>query len=258
MKKLLFVLCLLCLSMVSFVSFAGAGGAVMMGGGPSNMDVALIFDEKFETTTGDGTDEADWVGSGPGIDTNGAAADAGSPSGWGGYCAEIPVTGLLYAYNTVGAESQLWWRTELVVTAEGLANEQNELLFIFYNNSLSAAVMTLVLTQDGSGDLRFALVSDCDGAGGVACYSANTISLDTRYRLEFMWDADNDLWAWKIDGVAQENNVDNTAPITSDGTLSGTHLTDAGAVVIGTTVGTYTYTAYYDKIAASTEGWIGD
>ena len=218
-----------------------------------------VFDERFEITNYERYIWNESVGAGSTIDEDAAVSGAGSPTNWGSKCCKIIVNdNTTYTYNaTIGAEPILYWRVEFVVTAEGLANNRVEYLFNFYNDAISAPAFIFFLGKTAGGVLEF--VGACYDDGSVNYYTSFvTPVIDTKYRFELKWDATNDDWAWRIDGVNQPNDQDSSDPVTSEGLLTSTHSTDAGVVLLGTLCyNNEGYTCYYDLIAASTTDWVG-
>lgn len=217
-----------------------------------------IFDEQFEAT---GYDETGWtevVGSGSTVDEDADSTDVSSPTAWGSKCCKIIVNDNgTYSYNSVGAEAITYWRVELVITAEGIANSASEVLFCFFDNVFGTQPVNILLAKSAGGVLQFygAVLND----GSVNYYLSNvTPVIDTKYRFEIKWDATNNLWAWKIDGVAQLNDQDSTYPITSEGLLTSTHGPNIGVVLLGTTSwNSEGYTCYYDLVACDDADWVG-
>ena len=217
-----------------------------------------VFDERFE---GAGYEEADWtesVGAGCTIDEDADVADVSSPVNWGNQCMKIiNDTQANYTYTSSGAAAVLYWRVEVMITAESLVNGEAAVIFETYNNALNAQAYGINFTQGGSGDYEFKIYSFHDGTGHF--YTAFVEpALNTKYRIEVKWDATNDLWSWKIDGVVQPNDQDSTSPVTTEGALTSTHATDAGTIIIGTVYAPHAgYTCYYDLVECNTAEWVG-
>jgi len=218
--------------------------------------MALIFDEGFEGT---GFEESwgDETGGGN-LNEDASVTLAGSPSGWGSQCLEIEVIdGDVYIYtNSLGVVADVFWRVEVVITSESITNNNYLALFGIYNSSLSAPAFGLALEKDGVGNLRFN--GACFEDGNQNNYYSNVVVLlNTHYRFEIKWDSTNNVWAWRINGVDQPNNVDADYPITSEGTLSDTHITDAGSIVVGTIDTFDAGTFYADNVTCSDSDWVG-
>lgn len=218
--------------------------------------MARIFDERFEGVgyEEDGWDEYNELGSY--IDQDADTADVGSPSDWGDQCCKIYCVGnIVEAYNSIGAEPITHWRVNLIVTAEDLNDGENLDLVGWWTNGNDGPLLIILLNQNG-GILTFSINSKHDGSSHF--YNANTIvTLNTRYRIEVKWDATNNKWGWKIDGVVQPNDQDDSHPITADGNLTDTHLADAGQIVLGTDEDGKDYTCYYDLVACDDADWVG-
>jgi len=229
-------------------------------------DMARIFDEQFEETVngGDGYDEANWaenVTGGDTVDQDADPADVGSPSDWGSECLKIIKLGTdtkTWTYNTFGSAftGAYWTRHEIVLTSESLSDTDTTQLARFYATGVDV-FLTILLRQATGGALQFQVVSYHDGTSNV--YTGfPTPTLNTRYRIEIKWDNDNNLWAWRIDGVNQPNDQDNSDPVETEGILSATHLTDLKYITCGSnTGGGKAYTAYYDLVAIDDADWVG-
>lgn len=219
--------------------------------------MARIFDEKLE---GAGYEEAgadETVGVGCTIDEDANTADAGSPSNWASQCLKlISLSGVANSvewYN-IGPQAISFFRLEKVITAESLGNDSYmQLMHVFADDWSACFVISLF--QDGSGNLKLEFKSYHDGNSNN--YTGfPTLALNTRYRIEVKWDATNDKWAWKIDGVAQPNDQDDTDPVTSEGNLAATHPTNCDNIKIGGLSDANT-TIYYDLIAIDDADWVG-
>lgn len=216
-----------------------------------------IFDEKLE---GAGYEEAGWteqVGAGCTVDEDADSSDVGNLSGWGSQCLKIIGTAgnNAYVYWNFGQEVITHFRVNIVPTAEGLAN--GEWLAVFSGESNAYNICFKVLLEQVAGSVYFNCYCSYDGSGHDF-YSLLPVSLNTQYRIEVKWDATNNVWAWKIDDIAQPNNIDDSDPITSEGTLSGAHETDCKYINVGNyTNNAYSFTAYYDLIAIDDVDWVG-
>lgn len=230
--------------------------AALIGEESQTPSTAYTFDERFE---GAGYEETGWtetIVGGTTIDEDALSSTVSSPSGWGTQCLEIVNVGnASYTYNATGITAITYYRMEFVITAEGIANTEDFDFIQMYDNTGGTLAAELVLYQNSSGVLKLILNSRHDGTeNNYTCLTDP--SLNTRYRFEIKWDATNNKWAWKIDGVNQPNDQDSVDPITVEGNLSGTHETNMGLILIGSGVNTRTYTTYYDLIAKDT-AWIG-
>ena len=220
--------------------------------------MARTFDEKLEGAGYEEAGASETVGAGCTIDEDANSSDVSSPSNWGSQCLKIiEVAGQNnYVYWDIGSKAIAHLRFEIVPTAEGLAD--NQYVAIAFVESSAAGECFIILLEQISGQVYFNCYSYYDG-NGHDFYSLSPINLDTRYRIEVKWDATNDKWAWKIDGVNQPNNVDSSAPITSEGTLSGTHETDCRYMNLGAGLQIdRAFTAYYDLIAIDDADWVGE
>ena len=222
--------------------------------------MASIFDEKFEGAGYEEAGASETVGAGCTIDEDADSADVSSPSGWGSQCLKfISLSGITnkVEWSDFGPKVISFYRFEVVITAESLANSQDNTLFIVADSGWATA-FNMIFHQDGIGNLKFILNSFHDG-NYHSYIGFPTISLDTRYRIEIKWDATNDHWAWKIDGVSQPNDQDASSPVTTEGNLTGTHPTDCDQLVVGNwdASNDADVTHYYDLIAIDDADWVG-
>lgn len=218
--------------------------------------MARFFDEKCE---GAGYEEG-WtesITSGDTIDEDANSSDVSSPSGWGSQCLKYikvnPGSTRVYSDLFASAKVICYVRHEIVITAEGLGNGGTFLLGRMADSG-NSVFFVWNLYQTG-GNLYFRVQSNHDGSPNYY-NSLSTISLNTRYRIEVKWDATNDLWAWRIDGVDQPNDQDGSDPVESEGALTSTHKTNTKRIQVGGNE-TETITFYSDLIACDDAAWIG-
>lgn len=218
-----------------------------------------IFDEKLE---GVGYEEAgaiENVGAGCTIDEDADSADVGSPSGWGSQCLKIITladTANRVEWYNFGPEAISYFRFEVVITAENLGlSTKNQ--FAQLSNDAWDWVFALYIYKDAGGNLRLRIKSFHDGSGHYYV-GFPIVSLNTRYRIEVKWDATNDHWAWKIDGVNQPNDQDASDPVTTEGNLTDTHPVTTNELSVGSIwQGATDFTTYHDLIAIDDMDWIG-
>jgi hypothetical protein len=208
-----------------------------------------IFDETFEATGYDETWTGEVVGSGSTVNEDASTGDVSSPSGWGSQCLKLVTTGddaAVYQEDGIGSPTKSFLRIEVVVTAESLANGEQNVLLAVYDSSWGEAY-SLWLEQDGSGNLVFAAYPRYD-TSNYASFSSDPISLNTRYRIEFKWDSeDDDEFEWRIDGVTQDVQALDTghSPNIDFFTVGFLYNIDAAA------------TAYIDLFAIDDADWVG-
>jgi len=187
----------------------------------------------------------------------------GAQSHWGDDCLEFVSTGEnAYVTHELGdSTTDHWLRLEIIVASESLGDwAENVILVVEQYSPAWAMIYKLHLYQDGSGDFVFQLAVNHTGSGSSNYESLSTISLDTPYRVELMWDVTSDAWGWRSDGVDQPNNVDSSSPITSDGTLTSTYPTNLDAFSLGPNAdwGMSAATTFYiDNFTYADDDWIG-
>ncbi len=200
------------------------------------------------------------VGVGSTVDEDAAVAGAGSPAGWGAQCLQITKAASVTAYTekTVLGLVDNYVRIEVVVGAEDLPNSGSTKVVQARDDTDGKDLWSFYLGQTAGGALYFQLKVALAGAATTDYSSLGTPAVGTKYRIEVKWDITNNVWAWKIDGVAQKNNVDATDPVTSEGTLADGHATHFTRFRLGTNSASeaYAWTVYYDKVSIGA-AWIG-
>ena len=224
------------------------------------------FNERYENPSGyDQTWAGATVGAGSTYDPNQITDSvSGAPASWGDECLQIVTASgencrnrsLVYdpAYQSV-----VYSKFEVIIESESLSNDTLRRLS-FLTNSIGFNVCEVRLNKDGSGNLRFRFTISRDGSTWISHYSINTVSVDTLYRIEIKYDADNDAWAWRIDGVDQPNDIDSSDPIESEGTLTTGRKDDIRQLYVGADISDSgsAITCYIDNVVVNTEEWIGD
>jgi len=224
----------------------------------------MIFEETF---TGDEFDNtwAQSTGTAGIVDGNkDTSTVTGAPaSTWAPSCLEIIKPGLDIAFITqINAFSDNfpnvhYLRFDFILHSHNInTNGQNVLIAIAEDYTLSGSNFYILRLWNSGGSLYFRISCLYDGAPHNYL-SFNTVDLDTKYRIEVRWDEKEDEWEWKIDGVAQPNNVDSMSPVTSPGTLLAGHNERLGRMRFGGFWGTSpnTITAYFDNIGVYDTGW---
>jgi hypothetical protein len=206
-----------------------------------------LVDETFEGT---GYAESGWsesVGTGCTLDEDASSSDVGSPSGWGDQCLKaVSASTGWYAYaqrSLDNPEPDTWWRFELVIASESLADSNTkELVRVF--SSVWGGCFFLGLAQV-SGSLVFWAAIFHDGSAHT--YTSSAITTGTRYRIEVKWDSTNDEWEWRLDGVTQDS-----------GSLTGSHQTDCEILRLGIlSAEAIDLTVYHDLLAVDDADWVG-
>ena len=214
------------------------------------------FSEKFEATGYDETwDQGETIGSGAELDEDADPADVGSPPLWGTKCLKSVTTGTQNAYVRdygIGAETITYFRLDFVLSSMG----DGELNNIAQTEDASfGPCWKIVLTRSGS-TYRIQIFAYYDGSFH-SYQTINAISLGSVYRVEIKWDADNNAWAWKVNGVAQPNNIDSSDPVESEGTLTDTHKVEISKLLVGLVDRNNSAVVYIDNVDIHTAGWMG-
>lgn len=203
------------------------------------------WDEKFETDPG--TDES-WDssdGSGGTLDPDTATSGVtGTTGDWGTYCLESTVssTGTCKYEEDTATYTAFYFRTELIINSHSIPDANYSQIFAFASSNWSNYIVVSVL-NDG-GDVRLRVSANTTGSDQV--YTSGVLSLDTAYRLEFKWDADNDSFEWRIDGETQDTV-----------SLTGSHQADVSYVELGVSATSYALSTYMDLVAWGDTDWIG-
>jgi hypothetical protein len=224
---------------------------------------ANLYWETFENNSPDGT----WPGydvvptgvtvSGSGIaDPNYDVSGGSYPSAWGfqGFRSAAGATENAYYHKDVGSAKAISFITANVkILASSLGAAQTGRILAASDGSNNA--QWILYLQNTGSDLRFYLRSYYDGASHYFT-SLNAVSIGTTYCVEVKYDTTNDKWAWKIDGVPQPNDVDGSAPITSEGNCSTTILFQR--VFAGNVAPAAALDFVLDLIGVGDSEWIGD
>jgi len=215
-----------------------------------------VYDERFEASPGyDVANDGETVSGTATITPD--KATTGQPN-WGNECLEVAAGNDEAAYYDLlyfGSLAISYFRFEIQIVSELLGNGNIGRLISVWDHLWSEA-FRLYLYQDGSGNLKFQISSYHDGASN-AYIGFPTLSTGVVYRVEIKWDATNDLWAWRIDGVDQPNDQDATDPVESEGILSSAHVTNVDNMAVGTWQWDNGYTAYFDLVGIDNSDWIG-
>ena len=219
-----------------------------------------LFDEHFEANPGydttfgeEGTPNEDALSS-----------VVGSPSGWGTQCLEVDAADnsncrSVKTWGTALTDA-LYARVEVIFTDLSKFTEVADINYILRARNAAYTIVYSVNIKKGAlGTTRFQLT--CNHSGSGTTYEGFfSIVPNRRYTIEVKYDMTNNLWAWRINGVNQRNNIDSTFPVTSEGTLTSTHPTDIKYLDIGAVNGGATfkgYHAYFDNFAADSTAWCG-
>ena len=197
--------------------------------------MAVVIDECYE---GEGYEES-WngesVSAGCTYDEDYDTSNVGSPSGWADDCLRVALTaGSDNSYNSINFADQAvsYLRVSIVVVSSSLTSGQEAWFCACEDNGGSETAYHLYLHNDGS-NLKFIIKSRHDGSSNTYTGFPN-VATSTKYIIEVKWDANANAWAWRIDGVDQPNDQDDSDPVESEGVLSDTHATVIDRTYIGT------------------------
>ena len=226
----------------------------------SSRFVGTFFDEKFE---GAGYEESGWeetLPAGATIDEDNNTTDVNSPSGWGNQCLKVrSFHDGAYVENVISSEPIIYWRIEFIIKGfdatsailiTGYEDEEEDPPNKVFELVYETDILTLYCYHNGNSNSYTSFV---------------TPALNTHYRFEFKWDATNDKWAWKINGVSQPNDQDSSDPVESEGSLTNTHPLTCAKIQLGppSLVGVVIpedaeATLFYDLIACNNTNWMGE
>jgi len=215
------------------------------------------FSEYFEATGYDETwSDGETIGDGNSLDPNADPADVSAGFGWGDKCFKAITAGVnnsaFVRDDGIGAEAITYYRFEFVLTVLGTDN----LNYILETTNVGFGHAFRVQVSNSGDILRLKMYSYHDGNSHIY-NSLTTLSLNTNYSVEVKWDATNNLWAWKLDGVAQPNDQDATDPVESEGALTDTHVTEVSKIWFGLLNSSQATTIYLDALDIDTTGWLG-
>jgi len=222
--------------------------------------------ERFEN--GSGYDQDWWIGSVGGGSTYDpdylTSSVTGAPADWGNECLKTEALEGEAANNysivyDSPYEDIVYAKVEIIIDSYSLPDQSTgRRLFSIVNYDWNG-LFELRLYNFG-GSIHFQGYVYRDGVSYNAYYSLNTVSIDTPYRIEVRYDATNNKWGWRIDGVNQPNDVDASDPVSSDGTLLPGRKDDIRTINVGPRTGESggDIICYFDNISLDTRGWIGD
>ena len=204
-----------------------------------------IWDETFE---GSGYVESwSWgeaVDSGCTLNED-ATPPGGAPAAWGSQCLRSINTASnsdAYTGHTLSsAETEVYFRIECYLNAEGLGNGQSQLFFAAYDSGFSDS-LRFYWDQVG-GQTYITLFETHDSTVST---STSAISLQTFYRVELYYNGSTGDWEWKLNGTSQDS-----------GTLSGGAPSDIKTFFLGHSEDQRACDAYFDLIAVDDADWIG-
>ena len=253
---------------------------------------SLVVNESFEGlghsegTTAGNCEEGSWSVRGVGACAPDADAGAppGAPAAWQAQSLKIDATSGcaeardIYTFPYAQAPRTAYIRFELLVD-EILPAGPNYLLFYTWGGIDSSCcgntwdeglAVWLVLRSDGP-VLQFAYHYD-QGSGTVGPFSALLPFNENDggpgdpqfHAIEILWDRPGGQWAWRIDGVAQPNNVDSTDPVTANGVLTDGAGDPTDSVPpnichlqLGASGADDKYRVFIDRFVVSEIGWPG-
>ena len=206
-----------------------------------------LWDEGFEAVGYDETwDQGETISSvASTLDEDADTAEVSSPYGWGSKCLKMVVVAnencYVQDYSLNAAVS--FSRVEFIVSAHTMAATTN--IGIFRTTRGGGSVLFEgELYYDGA--LKFRMNTKHDRNNNYSTPVA--ISTGALYRVEMKWDSTNDVYEWKLNGVTQESGV-----LTGDAANDTTN-----GMRLGRGTKNQTQTIYYDRVAMSSTGWVGE
>lgn len=198
-------------------------------------------------TGGDHPDNAYSDTPGSGVIGNVAATHPG----WGNFAKRITRQGPDWdAYRRLSfsaISTKCFWTWEKEVLAEALSDGQQVVLAALRDVSDGDVVRIYIRQTAAAGTFFRAAAKEAGDGGGYTNHDGPSISAgtSTRYRIAVLYDFDNALWRWYVDGVL----IDEVTGITP--------ATEIDQVQYGTTAAD-TQSAYsfeYDRLAIDDEAW---
>jgi len=244
------ILAALCLLLVAAPAFAQ---------GVKLTNTAPFFNEKFERTGGDTTDEDRFsasVDSGSSMDADADPSSLTPPSSWGSEAFHITRqddndAASFVWFNTARTFPGLpcthvcYFRLEFYIAAETLDDGEKTRLMRIKDAANSNTVIDFEVNQT-SGQLTFLMAVLANGSSNTNDTIA--ISTGTFYVAEAKYDVDNAIFEWKMDGVSQ-----GTTALTGSYKRDVNRLDGVGAVTQSAGGAEY----WIDNVAVSTQDWIG-
>lgn len=188
--------------------------------------------------------------SGTGVDEDfDATSVTGAPAGWGSQCLLI--------------ERGIWEQEWITRVFPDPAVEYHKFEFIIETGpAFGQSTKIFKLTDITDFEIHSLLISNDLSTSliniiseGASQFVGDTLSLDTLHTLEIRLDRPAREWEWKLDGVLQRNNVDDSPPITSPGTLIVTPQTNDD-LFIGGFLESTSIKMYFDNWEWSSCGWV--
>jgi hypothetical protein len=208
--------------------------------------MSIVLNERFEGPGFENT-WVEVVGGGNSLDEDASTVLAGSPSGWLNDCLEVTVLDAAFnGYISKDLSSPLsksFVRFDMVVTNETLAD--GDILVLATGKDITSVAWFVGILQT-AGIVNLVIDVRYDGTTHVVI--SEPLALNSRYRFEFKWDADNDLWEWWLNGVSK-----------GSGALTSTHVLTINTVFFGNIAVAHNKTAtiYYDNIAIDNNEYLG-
>lgn len=175
----------------------------------------------------------------------------GAPSTWNTQCCEIVLVSGADSFAQSSAFTALplaFLRYEIILGTEGLADNQERMLFWFSGGSVGQDLILAYLRQV-SGELRWRFRVFESSLSSATIYTATSpLALNTPYRLEFKWDTVSDVWEIRQNSTTLFNGVLTSTP-------AATPVVKVGIGSWALDSGTVTY--YLDNIAVTDDTWIG-
>ncbi len=222
--------------------------------------MAKFWDEKLEGTGYQETwSQGETVGAGSILDEDFSTSSVtGAPSDWSIQCLrskKITSENAYVRHDFASSHTISYARVEFIWASFPDAMNQFSLHdLIQMEDSAGAKVWEIVIQERGAsnnGPYRIQFREDANGDDTFISHhsSSQTISLDTRYRIEVKWDGSANLWEFRFNGATAFS-----------GSISGgsTNIQNDLRVGLGiTNTGAGNAEIYYDNIAFDDTDWIG-
>ena len=147
-------------------------------------------------------------------------------------------------HTLASSQTATWTRFYYKITAEGMGSFDSIRIVQFENTGGPTAAWIVRVRDDGSGLDHHIQIFD-NGSLQTQTSSAD-ITLDQWYKHEVKYDTDGGAWEWLIDD----------GDFHSDGAaLTGSLVTDAQAIKLGTDASNFSCTHYFDLVAMDTSDY---
>ncbi|MHC4156684.1 MAG: hypothetical protein ACYST6_17445, partial [Planctomycetota bacterium] len=213
----------------------------------------FFFIEQFE---GAGYEDGDWTEtSGTPDEDYSTGSVSGAPATWDSQCLQVTETEKTENPHPIEHLTEQYFQFAFILESISISDGNRRNIFhIECDEPSSGTIFECFIENDGG---IYNLVCDCfrnSPDSGLEVPSKNpdntlmNLALDTEYVVEIKWDYTNLVWAWRVNGAPQPNNIVSIPPILVEGTLASGAGSNVTNIAVGAFDGSGTVTAYFDNI----------